>query len=147
MTPRTPADRISAKAILVGRVAAGIAHDCADLTDREAASGWGRSRPCVHDQPDGHGADTMRSVLALCLLITLCASTDAANVASLQTARAPLTARPACHCHQALRCSRLDRRTNSVLALEQQLGLIVAVPPAGTPAGPKESLGSVNQRP
>jgi hypothetical protein len=44
MTPRTPADRISAKAILVGRVAAGIAHDCADLTDREAASGWGRSR-------------------------------------------------------------------------------------------------------
>jgi hypothetical protein len=22
-----------------------IAHDCADLTDREAASGWGRSRP------------------------------------------------------------------------------------------------------
>jgi|ERR1700726_2455004 len=80
MTPRTPADRISAKAILVGRVAAGIAHGCADLTDREAASGWGRSRPCVHDQPDGHGANTMRSVLALCLLITLCASADAATL-------------------------------------------------------------------
>jgi hypothetical protein len=80
MTPRTPADRISAKAILVGRVAAGIPLDCADLTDREAAIGWDRSRPCVHDQPDGHGVNAMRSVLALCLLITLCASADATTL-------------------------------------------------------------------
>ena len=65
---------------LLWRLAARLARDCADLTDREAASGWGRSRACVHDQPDGHGANTMRSGLALCLLIALCASADAATL-------------------------------------------------------------------
>jgi hypothetical protein len=28
-----------------------------NLTDREAATAWGRGRPCAHDQPDGHGRD------------------------------------------------------------------------------------------
>jgi hypothetical protein len=59
-----------------------MAHDCADLIDREAATAWGRGRPCAHDQRDIHDgrANTMRSVLALGLLITLFASANAATV-------------------------------------------------------------------
>jgi hypothetical protein len=40
-TPRTPAVRISAKVIFVGRVGADMAHDSADLIDREAATALG----------------------------------------------------------------------------------------------------------
>ena len=42
--PRTPAVRISAKVIFVGPVRAGMAHDCADLVDREVATASGRGR-------------------------------------------------------------------------------------------------------
>jgi hypothetical protein len=59
-----------------------MAHDSADLTDREAATAWGRGRPRAHDGAVGRlsGANTLRSVLALGLLITLCASANAATV-------------------------------------------------------------------
>jgi len=39
--------RISAKVIFVGRVGPDMAHDCADLINREAATAWGRGRPCA----------------------------------------------------------------------------------------------------
>ena len=32
----------------------------ADVTDREAATAWGRERPCAHDQPVEHGRDRSR---------------------------------------------------------------------------------------
>ena len=56
-------------------------HDPADLIDREAAA-WGRGCRCSHDRgEDGsHGANAMRLVLALGLLIALCASANAARV-------------------------------------------------------------------
>jgi hypothetical protein len=58
-----------------------MAHDPADLTGREAATAWGPGRPCTHDQPNVCPSKiAMRSVLALGLLITLCASADAATV-------------------------------------------------------------------
>ena len=58
----------------------------------------------------------MRSVLALGLLVTLWAAADAATVHRFRHARGPLTPGPACHCPQGLRCSRLERRTDPVLA-------------------------------
>jgi DNA-binding transcriptional LysR family regulator len=57
-------------------------YDPADLIHREAATAWGRSRPCAPHRREGgsNGSNAMRSVLALGLLIALCASANAARV-------------------------------------------------------------------
>ena len=53
-------------------------HDAADLTDREAATGWGGAASASHEKATT-GVNAMRSILALSLLIALCASATAAH--------------------------------------------------------------------
>lgn len=61
---------------------AGMPFDPADLIYREAATAWGRTCPCAHERREGggNGANAMRAVLALGLLIALYTSADAARV-------------------------------------------------------------------
>ena len=117
---RAPCSRISARVILVGRARMSIPSHPADLTDREAAtelgatiarthiidSGQFPSSPGppaetvpAHRRPSGagaarlpgrSGANAMRSLLALGLLIALCASADAANSAFALSTRLAL---------------------------------------------------------
>jgi hypothetical protein len=42
--------RMSPKLIFSGRAAAAMPYNPADLTDREAATAWGESRPCAHNE-------------------------------------------------------------------------------------------------
>lgn len=65
-----------------GRADLSMPYDPADLIRREAATAWGSSRPCAHDRREAgsNGANPMRSVLALGLLIALCASANAGRV-------------------------------------------------------------------
>jgi hypothetical protein len=58
-----------------------FSHDAGDVIDRGAAADWGGAVCTSHDK-DGSaiGANAMRSVLALGLLMTLCAAANAATV-------------------------------------------------------------------
>jgi hypothetical protein len=55
-----------------------IPHDPADVIDREAAAAWGGAASASHEKPRT-GANTMRSLLALGLLIAVCTSAAAAH--------------------------------------------------------------------
>jgi hypothetical protein len=53
-------------------------HDPADLIDREAAKAWGGAASASHENSTT-GANAMRSILALGLLIAVCTSAAAAH--------------------------------------------------------------------
>jgi hypothetical protein len=40
-----------------------MSHDSADLADRKAAIGWGRSRPVAHDQGDQGAASRKKRAI------------------------------------------------------------------------------------
>jgi hypothetical protein len=57
-----------------------MAHDCADLTDRETATAWAVAISVYMISLMDGWRIGMRSVLTLCLLIGLCAAASAATV-------------------------------------------------------------------
>jgi hypothetical protein len=59
----------------------------------------------------------MRSVLTLALLISWCASTDAAPVRRFKRPEGHMPQEPRPTVPEGLRCSRLDRRRNSAVAV------------------------------
>lgn len=65
---------------------AGMAHDAADVIDREACGDWLNAAGPSHETSDRSiGENTMRSLLALSLLIIFGASADAATVHHYRT--------------------------------------------------------------
>src|ERR1700755_2090151 len=94
------------------RVRAGMAHDCADLTDRETVTVWALAiRVYIISLTDGWRMDwdaVCFGFMPLDWFVRRCQRRDGA---SLQ-AQGPFAPRSKRYCAQRLRRSRLDRRRN-----------------------------------